>query len=266
MGAGALNTPNPGSTSYPFRISGPAGYQFNGTLLGYVTGFNTSSIFNPHLSETTLPPANVTLIAPGGGPNGLKTGTVKPSDTQAGGAESDCRGMMTYTSHLMQASLALADRPLSYEAPFGPALDFSISYSQADERQSSGWPQSHFGPKWTCNWFAWIDEQSGTSLILAQRGGGSETYLYDGATQSYTAGTRGGAVVRALGGGGFERTFSDGSVEVYQTTSPGIPNRFFLTKVRDPQANEVVLGYGSDGISIRQESITDAATTVSKIS
>lgn len=188
----------------------------------------------------------------------LDPGAWAATDTQMGGDASKC-GMATYSAHAVQASLAITDRPLTYEPAFGPALSLTVSYSQVDDRQSSGLPQSHMGPNWTCNWFAWIDAIPASSVSVFAPGGGTESYKsYNATTQTFSATRRGGSTVKLLNTGGFERQFADGSAEVYSTTTPGTTNRFFLSSVRDAWGNTLTLNYGSNGSDLRLESITDA--------
>ena len=242
-----------------------------GAVLGAVTDTTNWRLDNSGQQYDDIDHATTTQVvihAQGG--LTLEPGAWEVADARVGGEAAKCamptysaQGMATYSAQALQASLAIADMPLTYAPAFGPSLNFRVSYSQVDDRQSSSLPQSHLGPNWTCNWFAWLDATPASSVSIFAPGGGSETYkAYDAATQTFSATRRGGSVVKVLQNGGYERQFSDGSAEVYATTTPGTANRFFLSSVRDVWGNALQLGYGSNGSDLRLESLTDATGKV----
>ena len=71
-------------------------------------------------------------------------------------------GMAVPRVYLLDVSLNLADNPVGYSPPVGPAVPFTVRYSQRDNQFSSTFNYSNFGPKWTFDWLAYIMDDPST--------------------------------------------------------------------------------------------------------
>jgi len=180
-------------------------------------------------------------------------------DAQAGGG---CpKGMATYSMLLMTASLRISDTPLYYHPPIGLPVEFNIAYSQLEASQPATFGYTNFGPKWTCNWITYVEDDHATQgyAKLYQPGGGAELYSYNSGTQTYALGPQSHATLTTLAGGGFVWSTRDGGTMTYSQPY-GI--QYFLTKVTDPSGNTVTLSYDSQ---MRLVSITDAIGQVTTL-
>lgn len=186
-------------------------------------------------------------------------------------------GMPTYNFHPVTASLRIHDAPLSYLPARGPAVFFSVHYNLRD----TGNPQvpvfSHLGPQWELDWLSYVQEYQGgdcsvygctfTSVGVNLRGYGGEEYL---GAPDFTADfglhwrSRARLVRTSLAPIRYERRLPDGSVEVFEL-SDGAPvrqRRVFLTRVIDPQGQQVELTYDS---SFRLVALADATGQVTTV-
>ncbi len=216
---------------------------------------------------------------------GLPVGWVPLSDSEAagiwgkGGAEvrhpeattsanekckgEKCWGMAGYDMFKMSATLQISDIPMGYRPPFGPAVEFEISYNHLEAGQPGNFTFANFGPFWVCNWIAYAEVDAGDTVILHTRGGGAETYDfsgYDALTSRFQRSLYSGAQLIKAAPSRYEREMPDGSREVYSQVD-GATGRIFLKEVLDPHGNKIVLNY----TGLRLTSIVDAlgqATTI----
>jgi RHS repeat-associated protein len=196
--------------------------------------------------------------------------------TSCGGA-----GMADYNFHSMLVSLHLADEPLGYSPPRGPAVHFTVTYNQRDAFQPAAFAFSNLGAKWTFDWISYASDSGGNqpaSLVTVYlRGGGQETYERQSQTsipgKSYTTNYNTDYMSHAQMVGNstgsappvYERWLPDGSKEVFgqpDKTAAG-KRRLFLTQIVDPAGNAIKLTYDS---SFRVVSVTDALGQVTRLS
>ena len=188
--------------------------------------------------------------APPEGPTG-------PCAPQAGGDGcQNSHGMVRYSVQSLLASLHLVDTPLSYAAPFGPAMDFSIAYNHREVRpvpakQASATGFSNLGPQWTFNWLSYVTDTPGSnaSATVFRLGGGSETFTgFNPASQTYAPARDSQATLEKLADGTYRRRDGAGWRWdfAHSDGAAAAPRRFHLTKIVDPQGNEVNLAYGAN--------------------
>jgi RHS repeat-associated protein len=207
-------------------------------------------------------------------------GQADPTDPGPGPCpDGECEpGMPTYNFHPVTTALRLHDAPLPYMSVRGPAVFFSVNYNQRD----AGSPQvpvfSHLGPQWEFDWLSYVAESPGggcsvygctaPQVSVSLRGYGAEEYA---GAPDYTADfgvhwrSRARLVRTSLDPIRYERRLPDGTVEVFEL-SDGAPvrqRRVFLTRVIDPQGQQVQLTYDSN---LRLVAITDALGQVMTLS
>jgi len=178
-------------------------------------------------------------------------------------------GMPEYSVQSLNVGLALHDTPFARATAVGPAVAFSVYYSQNEVHQPASFAFSNLGQKWTHNWLAYVTDdptQVGQGVSLYKRTGGYVAYAgYNSADGTFTRETRSEQLVLASASPvKYVRHFADGSQEIYSSSdgsaAPG--RRVFLTKVVDAAGNAVTLAY--DGL-MRLTSITDAARVVTTV-
>jgi RHS repeat-associated protein len=204
-----------------------------------------------------------------------------PQDKKVGGNQCPgSSGMARYSVHAMLVSLNIADSPVGYTPPRGPAIDFTVTYNQKEANQPSLFNFSNLGHNWTHNWLSYIEDfctnvivgddtvlvvDSSLGANLYVRGGGMIRYgSFDTNTQSFAHEIRSGATLVRVSADVYERRFPDGSKEVYGLVDSGANSRrVFLTQVVDPATNTVTLDY--DGM-MRLTAIHDAIGQVTTLS
>jgi len=193
-------------------------------------------------------------------------------DHKTGGSNScndddDCKGMAVSSVHLMLVSLNLRDQPLGYTPPVGPPVKFTLRYNQRDAYQPANFDYSNFGPKWTCDWFSFITDNTLNPLVdvnCYMPGGGVSTFTgFNTNTQTFAHEQYDQSLLKRTGPNSYELISRDGSKLIYShTITPTGFRRVFLTHVVDAVGNAVTLGY--DG-SNRLLTITDAIGQVTVI-
>ena len=175
-------------------------------------------------------------------------------------------GCTTWNVELEVVGLQLHDRPVGYNPPVGPAVQFDLYYSHRDTQQPSTFSYTNFGPKWTFTWLSYVtdDVNSTASATVYLRGGGAEPFTFSGtgATSSYPGPYNQASLIRTVSGGSsttFTLTFPDGSFEQF---NKAVGNQFFMTAMGDAQGNKVTLTYDSE---MRIVSITDAVGEVTTL-
>jgi RHS repeat-associated protein len=195
-------------------------------------------------------------------------------DHQSGGCNGGlCKrsAMAQYSFHTMLVSLHVYDTPVGYAPPRGPAIQFGVHYHQREVFQPQTFTYWNLGPKWTSEWTSYVTDDpttEGQPITVYVRGGGQETHTeYDTATSTYGPHPRRRARVVRVSANPirYERRLADGSVEVYAQPNGALsfPRKVFLTRVADPQGNQVQLTYDS---SLRLVAITDAIGQVTTLS
>lgn len=172
-----------------------------------------------------------------------------------------CHGMARADVWSMLATLHIADTPLSYTPPIGPAIDFSFDYNHLQPDQPTTFSFTNLGQNWNFNWLSYltVDPGSGAATVRL-RSGGTENFTLSGGVYSPAFLTQ--ALLVNMGGGVYQRRMKDGSVEVYNQADTSSPPRIFLTQYQDPQGNSVSVQYDSD---FRITSVTDAIGQVSTL-
>lgn len=173
----------------------------------------------------------------------------------------DCENGMAMASAFSNlATLTISDTPLSYAPPLGPAIDFSVEYNHLQTNQPSTYAYSNFGKNWNLKWLSYITF-SGTTGTIRVSDGSSEVYTQSGGAYSPNFMTQ--ALLVDVVGGAYERRLKDGSVQVFSLSDGGSPAKIFMTEVKDPQGNSVLIDYDAD---YRITEITDGSNQVSTIS
>ena len=193
-----------------------------------------------------------------------RSGGSKPCSQQP----NQCKGMAQSSVHLMLVSLHLEDEPVGYSPPVGPAVEFTVRYNHRDSFQPANFTYSNFGPKWTCDWIAYITDNPQSPLAdvnYYMRGGGVRTFTgFDTNTQSYAFQQMDQTRLTRTGPASYELVFPDGSKEVFSQSdgSAGTSRKIFLTQDVGPHGNAASLHY--DG-NLRLVSITDAIGQVTRL-
>ncbi|MGA2247770.1 MAG: cysteine peptidase family C39 domain-containing protein, partial [Verrucomicrobiota bacterium] len=187
-------------------------------------------------------------------------GPITPRDLKKGPPM--CMGMMVPNVHLMTANLSLADQPVGYRPPVGPAVPFTVRYNSQDSFQPANFNYGNLGSKWTCDWTMYITDnpQSPLADVTYYVGGGQRTFTgFNTNTQSFdyqqydqtllTRTSTNPINYQLLSGDGTQLIFSqsDGSI--------GTSRNIFLTQVIDSQGNALALTYDTNLLLV---SITDA--------
>lgn len=174
---------------------------------------------------------------------------------RGGGGRSSSGGgsgrMATYTFQTLVAGLLVRDSPVGYQPPFGPGVEFTVTYEQRAPFQPGTFSFSNLGRRWSHAFMGWIEDNPSDTWAMAyayRPGGGREDYQgFDG--QAYAAERTTRAVLRRVSSSPivYEREAADGSKEVYAQADGAVtsPRRVFLTQVVDPQGNALSLTYDS---------------------
>ncbi|MFO0726730.1 MAG: RHS repeat-associated core domain-containing protein [Myxococcota bacterium] len=157
--------------------------------------------------------------------------------------------MARYSIHLLLASLSVTDSPVSYPVSYGPEVRVDVTYNQREAGQPATLDFTNFGPQWVSNWISYIEDNPSTpnaNVQLHRRGGGGQTQSgYNTSTGQYAVQVDDGSTLTKLTANTYKQTFPDGSENYYEqfigTTGP--LRRVFLSRVRDPQGNQVAIEY-----------------------
>ncbi len=177
-------------------------------------------------------------------------------------------GMCGYSFTEMVVSLRLADTPVGYVPPKGPAVPVTLTYNQREMSQPATFGFFNISPKWSMNWLAYVEDDPtglGVSVTLVAAGGGSVNYAgYNQTTNTFPAEVDTGAVLSIINPSfsqsatrGYKRQLPDGTVEIYSVSNNATtyPRLLFLSSVTDPAGNTLNLNYDS---TLRLKSIVDA--------
>ena len=158
-------------------------------------------------------------------------------------------GMAVPNVHLMLVSLNLADTPVGYQPPVGPAVAFSAIYNQREAYQPANFNYSSLGPKWTFNWLSYLVENPtipSADVYHLVAGGGLDTFSgFNSVSGSWAVQTSSHALLKRLSTNSFEMAYPDGSKLVYDLPDGGATGwrKVFLTRILDSASNTVQLTY-----------------------
>jgi len=166
----------------------------------------------------------------------------------------------------MAVSLNIVDNPVGYAPPVGPPIRFTARYGQRDDFQPANRNYSNFGPKWTFDWLAYIQDDPANPAADVQyymRGGGYRTFNFNQNTQTF-AHEQYDQTLLARAGNSYQMTFRDGSTLTFAASDGaiGTVRRVFLTQIADPAGNTLTLTYDSQ---LRVSAITDAIGQVTTL-
>jgi RHS repeat-associated protein len=180
------------------------------------------------------------------------------NDHHVGGDDEKCKGngplpMATYRFHTLLASLHIEDTPVGYAAAAGPDVRVRVAYNQREANQPSTMDFTNFGPQFVSNWISYITHftrpiDRGPQLPpdyqlfarIHKRGGGGEVYSIPGGFQVMTR-----THLYSLTANTYKKVYPDGRQEFYEQYIGTSGAKVFLTRVVDPQGNEVALEYDS---------------------
>lgn len=145
-------------------------------------------------------------------------------------------GSPTWTVNMANLNIFVADIPLWYKSPVGPAVEVSFSYN-------SKVVFNRFEPagrKWQLNYESYLSADTITGdVTIYMPDGRRDVYTYDKDTKKFTPPYRvfnGLTVIRQGGimeGSDYALSFPDGTVYIYKVP-PGKLLWAFLTEIRDP--------------------------------
>ncbi len=179
--------------------------------------------------------------------------------------------MAVHSFRLVNPGLEIQDTPISYQAPYGPGVDFTLKYDQRSTVILDLAAHANFGPRWTYDYLGYVDLAGtgtpNTSVSTVFGNGSYYRYTYSTATASYVAKYQNHPkldyLAPAAGGPGYRLRFPDGREWLYTLANSATPTRFYLTSIRDPRGNALTYSYDA---ALRLTSLTDAlgqATTFS---
>ena len=183
----------------------------------------------------------------------------------------DCpeAGMADYNVDAARVSLSIADTPVGYTPPKGPAVRFTLSYQQREVAPVSIPTYSNLGNKWSFNWLSYVvvDPNNASANATAYGpGGGTLTFIgFNTNTQSYAPQLETQVVLVKTGAAAYEKRFPNGSKQVF-TLSDGAsvyPRKIFMTQSVDSQGNALIYTYDS---SFRLVAVADALGQVTTLS
>lgn len=156
----AAATANPGGPATVSIMHAPGIYE-TGQLItdGSVTWTKLGEIGNPDIGPSCTDYSAPVVVTFGTVSPSPTPGTnTKCNDDKLGGDSEGCSscggpatsvGMARYTVHSQLVSLNVQDTPLRYSPPYGPGVDFAVTYNQRDTQQPARFAYSNLGPKWT---------------------------------------------------------------------------------------------------------------------
>ncbi len=168
-----------------------------------------------------------------------------------------CTGMAAYSFDFFKAGLIISDTPLWYTPPYGPSIEFHLTYRQRSEQvlDSSSYG---FGPKWTSNWSSYLQQtDSAGNMVVFLPGGQRESHLLNSTSGEFDRQDRSLSelVQTSTSPAIYELRHADGSKFVFsRLLSTGGYPKFLLTSMSDAQGNAVSLSYNS---SNRLTAVTD---------
>ncbi|MDR0716128.1 MAG: hypothetical protein LBF50_01760, partial [Azoarcus sp.] len=158
---------------------------------------------------------------------GYTTGPGEGSDIPVCPVKPSCgcenTGMAGAGVQSMKVSLTLADTPLSYRPPKGPAVPLGVYYSQRVGAQPATFTYSNLGPNWTAGGIAYISDNpdwSGSNVRRYMAGGGIRLQKdYDAASGAFARDTDDQSQLVRVSTDPliYERHLADGGKEIYSS-------------------------------------------------
>ena len=198
------------------------------------------------------------------------SGSIDPDETGEGDhktppkcGESPGLAMATYQFHLLATSLHVKDTPVGYSAAVGPDVRIEVAYNQREASQPATMTFTNFGAQFVSNWVSYlVDKPSNPSanVTLRKRGGGGEVHTnFNATTQAYKRQSKTASVLYRLSSNTYKKVYPDGRQEYYEQYigTTGTQRKVFLTRVVDPQGNEVAIEYDAT-YPARIDQIVDA--------
>ena len=197
-------------------------------------------------------------------------GNVGGPDGGAGGGKPKkrCKGMAVSDVDLLFVSLEISDAPVGYKPPVGPEVSFLATYNQREAAQPANFTYSNFGPKWTFDWLAYIqDNPSSLNADVQYYRTGGFIRIFSGfsaATQSFVLQQYDRTKLVRTSAISYEMNADDGSKLIFSQSdgSTGTARNIFLKQMVDPQGNALTLTY--DG-NLHVVSISDAVGQVTTL-
>jgi len=179
--------------------------------------------------------------------------------------------MAVHSFRLVNPGLELKDTPITYTAPYGPSVDFTVKYDQRNTVIPDIAQHSNFGPRWTHDYLGYADilgtGSPAASVRIVVGTGSFLTYSYSTATSTYVGKYQNYPKLDFLpsspGGASFRLRFDNGREWIYQTPNSAAPTRYYLSAIRDPRGNTLSFSYDA---SLRLASLTDAVGSVTTFS
>jgi RHS repeat-associated protein len=159
--------------------------------------------------------------------------------------------MATYFFHILVASLHIEDTPTGYSAAVGPDVRVRLAYNQREAGQPTSIDFTSFGPQFVSNWVSYLVDNTtspSANVTLYKRDGGHEVHTnFNTTTQSFGVEIKTAAVLYRLTPNTYKKVYPDGRQEFYEQYlgTTGTKRRVFLSRIVDPQGNEVALTYDS---------------------
>jgi RHS repeat-associated protein len=271
--SGVFSDGTPANSTITWAVSNHPDWTVNTHIVTIVTGVCPSQSL-PDVEETVfLPLGGSATPTPTPIPTATPGADTTSNSNKVGGNEcgDSMPPMARYSVHSMLVSLNIEDRPLRYTPPYGPPIDFVVTYNQKESQQPGTFSYSNLGPKWTFNWLSYVTDDPNSQLPeigLYRSGGGAEVFAYDTVSQSFVPDAKSHAtLVKTTGANGtvrYERRLPDGSKEVFDKVSgSSYPRRIFMTQVIDAIGNIVEIGYDDH---FRVTTISDALGQVTTLS
>jgi RHS repeat-associated protein len=177
-------------------------------------------------------------------------------------------GMAHYDVKAQAVSLTIFDTPVGYQAPVGPATNFTVRYEQRADGQPAIFTFSNIGSNWFHDWMAYVVDDPtnpGADVTLFPPGGGYYSFTgYDSSTQSYALELVSNTTLVITSPTSYECRFPDGSKEVFAQPNNinGRGRQVFLSQIVDAQGNALTFKY--DG-KYRLVAVTDAIGQVTTL-
>lgn len=181
-----------------------------------------------------------------------ESGDTGDGDHQTGGScASPDLPMATYRFHTLAASLHIEDTPIGYAAAVGPDVRVRVAYNQREADQPSTMDFTNFGPQFVSNWVSYLTDNPNSAaadVYLRKRGGGGEVHRnFNSTTTAFGIERKTASILYRLTANTYKKVYPDGRQELYEQYigTSGTARKVFLTRIVDPQGNEVVLEYDS---------------------
>jgi len=142
-------------------------------------------------------------------------------------------------------NLFMKDIPLWYTPPYGPAVEFRMSYNSLDTTSRP----ADFGPKWNLNYHSFcVCDDLYQIVDVYMPDGGIYPYETNTITGGYIAPARSFNTLTNLVDGGYQLTFPDGTIYTYTQQNSLNTSQWLLTQVTDRYGQTLTLHYADDPV------------------